>query len=107
MPNEQWYGVYDKATGQLVSVGTVLADPLPDNLLAEQLSGIVDFAVDEWDSTSRKMKKKPKVTPKDRVDDIMNDPEIDLVATVGLEKATLKAILIRQLPEFVRFYEVR
>lgn len=27
-----WYGVYEKETGRLVSVGTEVADPLPDHL---------------------------------------------------------------------------
>lgn len=27
-----WYAVYDKATGALISTGSVIADPLPDEL---------------------------------------------------------------------------
>lgn len=31
---EQWYAVIEKKTRKLVSVGTVLADPLPPHLMA-------------------------------------------------------------------------
>jgi hypothetical protein len=33
-----WYAVYDIATGALVSVGTVIADPLPSGMASQMLA---------------------------------------------------------------------
>lgn len=33
-----WYGVYEEKSGRLVSQGTVLADPLPDGLVAVEIA---------------------------------------------------------------------
>lgn len=47
-----WYAVYVTATGQLVSVGTVLADPMPAGLLVKVLDGAPNMAIVEWDAAT-------------------------------------------------------
>lgn len=44
----QHYAVYDTATGELRSVGTVVADPLPEGLAAVELDEAPDLAAHEW-----------------------------------------------------------
>lgn len=33
-----WYGIYEDKTGRLVSQGTVIADPLPEGLVAVEIA---------------------------------------------------------------------
>lgn len=40
--SEQWYEVYNAATGEVVSIGTVLADPLPSHLAARPIPDPVE-----------------------------------------------------------------
>lgn len=47
---DQWHAVYRTATGELVSVGTVLADPMPAGLSVLSLAGEPDAATHEWDA---------------------------------------------------------
>lgn len=44
-----WYAVYITATGQLISVGSVLANPLPAELSVKQFDSEPDAALVEWD----------------------------------------------------------
>ena len=44
-----WYAVHD-ASGALVSLGTVLADPLPADLTAVVLAGEPDLVAQQWDA---------------------------------------------------------
>ena len=66
MPDETWYVVCDEA-GNSVSIGTVVADPLPDGLAAVALD---DAAADAllsgagvWDATSRSVQPAPAAVP--------------------------------------------
>lgn len=45
-----WYAIYATATGELVSIGTVVADPLPAGMAAKALAG--DPAGKQWNSTT-------------------------------------------------------
>ncbi|MGE4163853.1 MAG: hypothetical protein AB7G23_19165 [Vicinamibacterales bacterium] len=57
-----WFGVYREDTGDLVSLGTVVANPLPAGLAAQDLGATrPDLADAEWDPTLRAMK--PRVRP--------------------------------------------
>ena len=66
MSDEQWYVVHD-SIGKCVSIGTVLADPMPEGLSAVQLSSddasafLAGLAV--WDAATRSVKPLPPVTP--------------------------------------------
>jgi len=46
-----WYALYDKLTGRLHSLGTVLAEAIPDNLAIKELSG--------WGTSGEQAKDEP------------------------------------------------
>jgi len=48
-----WYAVYTTSTGALVSVGTVVADPLDGSLTAKELSGQPNFSTHHWDTGTK------------------------------------------------------
>jgi len=47
-----WHAVYRTSDGQLMSVGDVIADPLPDGLASIEIAE-PDFSTHEWDAASR------------------------------------------------------
>lgn len=53
-----WYAIHN-ADGELVSLGTVLADPLPAGLAATVLDGEPDLAAQQWDSVARAFVPRP------------------------------------------------
>lgn len=51
-----WHLLYNDATGKAVSIGTVIADPLPDGIVAVVLSDADADALGktrQWDATTR------------------------------------------------------
>lgn len=54
-----WYAVHDES-GRLLSVGTTLADPLPDGLTAVVLAGEPDLASQQWDEAARDFVSRPQ-----------------------------------------------
>lgn len=56
-----WFAVIDKATGEAVSFGTVIADPLPAHLEAVEVEGQPKKGVRAWDAATRTMV--PHVVP--------------------------------------------
>lgn len=57
-----WYAVYVTATGELVSVGQVVADPLNPSYSSKVLSGQPDFSTQMWDTVSLDFISKPSPT---------------------------------------------
>lgn len=56
-----WFGVYREDTGDLVSLGTVVADPLPAGFAVRDLGAArPDLATDEWDPATRAMKRRTR-----------------------------------------------
>ena len=47
-----WFAVYETATGKLVSIGTVVADPLPPGIASKQLSQKPDLEQVDWDAAT-------------------------------------------------------
>lgn len=65
-----WFAVVKRSDGQLVSVGTVIASPLPAELEAITLPGRIDSATQRWDAATRTVVAKPAKLPDvDRVND--------------------------------------
>lgn len=59
MTDETWFAVYNKEDGTLVSVGTVLADPMPDGLAAIEIESrptVPSF----WNPKALRFEPKPK-----------------------------------------------
>lgn len=97
---EQWWAIIDSRSGELHSVGTVVADPLPRGRSAVALAGQPDWRTDLWDAASRAIVPRPTPPPPaDRVDDILNDPDILLVATVPAQLSNLRTVLERHLAD--------
>ena len=68
-----WFAVVERATGILVSVGTVLADPMPDHLEALPLGeSKFDSLTHRWDPATRTIVTKPAPLPDvDRVEEFI------------------------------------
>lgn len=78
-----WYSLYDKLTGRLHSLGTVLAEEITDGLEAKELSGwgtTGEQCKDEppnimWDETTRDFIPRPAKVLIDRLEDLINHPD--------------------------------
>lgn len=96
-----WYAVVDDGSGRLVSVGTVLADPMPKGL------AVLDCGEKRpdgrgigWDEESRRFVPLPPPETDDLLDDALADADLAPVLTrVSIaEQETLKTILRRYIP---------
>lgn len=75
-----WYGLVDKTTGELQSVGTVIATDAAERFTVVDLGATQpDFGAFVWDKTTSAMKQRPAPVFVDRIDDIeawlMADPD--------------------------------
>ena len=77
---EGWGYVYDAASGELVSEGTVIADPLPANLLLLERAERHDSLTQRWDSTTR---------------DILTYRNVDRIAELNAEQGRITAEIAR------------
>jgi len=86
-----WFAVYEKATGRLVSTGTVVADPLDPELEKVALAARPDFSAQDWDpGTKALVTKAPAAT---RVEMLVGDSAVAAM----LSKLTLaERIALRQ-----------
>lgn len=61
--SEAWFAVCDEATGNCVSIGSVVADPLPTGLVAILLSDIDAAAINAgrayWNAATRSVVMRP------------------------------------------------
>lgn len=65
-----WYAIYNKSTGRLVSLGTVITDPLPAHLEAVTLA---DKPADSemWDEATKAYVPRPAKVLMDRLQDLV------------------------------------
>lgn len=68
-----WYAHYDTTTGELVSLGTVLPDPLPEGTATREYYYQPDQSVVIWDTTLREFVSRTPPTSVDRVADLESD----------------------------------
>ena len=100
-----WTAIYMTATGQLISVGTVVADPLPETMTALVLAQ-QPTAVDVWDVSARQFVARVAETPADRLLDVLTDSAYaaDLQAVwailSGAQRTLLRNGLNRLLARF-------
>lgn len=92
--SEQWFAVVDRASGEAVSFGTVVADPLPAHLEAVPIASQPSKrAGTRWDAASKSVTAIPMVAapPPDRVGELLDDPVVAAVLTKlsGGERAAL------------------
>lgn len=68
-----WYAVYETTNGRLVSVGQLLADPLPANLTSIELAGRPPDN-QMWDEATHAFIARPPKVLVDRLLDILEHP---------------------------------
>lgn len=94
-----WYALHD-GNGRLVSVGTVLADPLPPGMTAVDLGATApDFRASMWDETTRLFVARPAPLLVDRLDDLRAMPGVQALwnSLSGAQKLVLGNALITLL----------
>jgi len=86
-----WFAIYEKATGRLVSTGTVVADPLDPGLEKVALAAAPDFSAQDWDPTAKALvAKAPAAT---RVEMLIGD---SAVAAMLAKLTPAERIALRQ-----------
>lgn len=85
-----WYAVYEKSTGKLTSVGTVVADPMPAELEAKQLTGRPTGNV-VWNKTNLEFEAGPTV--KQAWERFTEDED---VVAIGQSLTAAERLLLRQ-----------
>ena len=93
----KWYAVFDRATGEAVSFGTELADPLPAHLEAVEIAGQPGRkAGTRWDAATRGIVALPaSPPPPDRVAELLADETV--VAITAKLTAGERAALAEKL----------
>lgn len=100
---EEWFAVVNAASGELVSVGTVVSDRLDKELETVRLPRKPDWSRDAWSPALLALvPRPPDPLPKDRVDDILNNVDVKTLGVLDQEK--VRAALIAALPPDARFY---
>lgn len=66
--------IYDTATGQLISIGSVWPDPLPPGLSFAEYVDQPDLSVVVWDEAARDFIPRPAKVLIDRLEDLLADP---------------------------------
>ena len=100
---EEWFAVVKSASGELVSVGTVLGEKLDGRLETVPIPRRPNWSLDLWDPTLRALvPRPPEPLPKDRVDDILASVDVRTLSILDQEK--VRAALIANLPTEARYY---
>lgn len=100
---DQWYAIVRTSDSELVSVATVLAEPLPKDLETIPLDHPPDWSAEIWDNATKSLIPRPAPPPpKDRVDDIMADSK--LVGLLSPTKDDMRQAIIANLPDDARYY---
>lgn len=94
----KWFAVHDRATGELRSLGTVVADPAhlaAQGLEARELGETApDQHTHRWDSATRAFVLR---VVKDRLDDIVTDAQFDAFKAVWATMTPAQKTAVRQL----------
>jgi hypothetical protein len=96
-----WYAVHD-ANGKLCSIGTVMADTLPQGLVAVELPGGKPADDRVWDEMTRSFVARPAKTLRDRLQDILEHADYADLQSVWqslspAQRQALRNALIRLL----------
>jgi hypothetical protein len=71
-----WYAHYDTTSGELLSVGTVLPDPVPAGTTILELLGQPDLSAYEWNPLARTFLSKEGLVQVDRTEDLVADASL-------------------------------
>jgi hypothetical protein len=69
-----WFAIYEKATGRLVSTGTVVADPLDPGLEKVALAAAPEFGAQDWDPAAKALVAKAPATT--RIEMLVGDASV-------------------------------
>lgn len=75
-----WHALYDQTTGQLLSIGDVVAPSLPANVVVKDYAARPDQGM-MWDAAVKDFVAIPTVTPVDRWNDLLTNPNYAGFAT--------------------------
>lgn len=92
-----WYAVHRSDNGELVSVGTEVADPLPVGLTALALAEQPSFRTHRWSAVTRAMEPIPPPTDDDLL--AQQPRKVRLEPTAAAGKAALRDLLDEQVQE--------
>jgi hypothetical protein len=92
---EQWWAIHDDTTGELRSVATVPADPLPPGLAKTVLADRPNIGTHRWNTTTRGFEPIPPPTDDDVILAMARKRRLSPTAAVG--KAALKELLDEQV----------
>lgn len=96
-----WYAVTEKSTGNLVSLGSVVAPSLPGHLEAKEIGeSPPDLSAQQWDPITKVLIPRPPVVMVDRVlTDLALDVRLSAVWTrlTAAQKTSLNNVLIEML----------
>jgi hypothetical protein len=94
-----WYAVCRDVDGELISIGTVLAEPMPEGMVALEQAQRPDAATQIWDRTLRVFVARPEPARADRVQDLADDPDLSAVwqRLTVTQRQTLRDRLVRLL----------
>jgi len=93
-----WFALYNTASGQILSVGTVIADPLPAGVTLLQLAGQPSDN-EMWDQVNKTFVVRPAKVLVDRLDDLLADTDFASVWNnlSAARKTALRTALIKLL----------
>jgi hypothetical protein len=69
-----WFAITNTLSGELVSIASVLADPLPVGLIALLQVTEPDLRASQWNSSLRLFEARPAKVLIDRWNDLLTDP---------------------------------
>lgn len=95
-----WLAVFNSTTGDLVSVATVVANPLPDGLTSVTLASEPDLKLLVWDKVTRTFLARPAKVMIDRWQDFLTNVNYAGFQTIynalnAQRKTQIQAILIK------------
>jgi hypothetical protein len=74
-----WYAHYDTTTGELLSLGTVIPDPLPEGTAVRSYTTRPDLSVVVWDTVTTTFIPRDPPTLVDRITDLESDSSLATV----------------------------
>lgn len=90
-----WYAVHRSDNGELVSVGTEVADPLPAELTALALTGEPSFRTHRWNAATRALELIPPPTDDELI--AQQPRKVRLEPTAAAGKPALRDLLDEQV----------
>lgn len=93
-----WYAIFETATGNLISTGTVIEKKYPARLTVIELGEAFDDSDKDWNPATRTFSIRPTVDPRahivEKIDALMADPAISALGLTAARKTALRTLLL-------------